>query len=199
MPALVIPNAAQLRTIWQLNGVDWAINVYGVGNAGAVAITQALTNTIGTAIKGYFTSSGMGAKVSAPVTLNRIGLRDISAASQPEFFDATTAAVAGTAAGDLLPLPNALCITLRTALAGKRYRGRSYLFGCSEGSNALGVADTPTRTAAVAFINGIGSALSSAGLQLAVLSHVGTSYQAVTSVQSRDSNWAVQRRRRSGI
>lgn len=188
-----------LRLIWQKGGVDWAINVYGVGNTGAVAITQALANTLDSAIKGFFTSSGWNAHVQNSVSLKFIAIRDLNAANQFE-YQGSGASVAGTAAGDPLPYQTALCVTLRTALAGKSYRGRSFLFGGIEADNDTNGQHTAAAgTAAVAFVNGIGSALSSSGLTLAVLSRKLLQHHDVTTVLTRDLNWTVQRRRRAGI
>lgn len=199
MPAVVIPGAAQLRVFWQLSGVDWAINVYTINNPSAVGINQALANTLGAAIKGFFSSSGFASHVANLVNLNRIGLRDISVANQAEYFD-ISAVQPGTGAFDLLPLQTALCVTLRTALAGRSYRGRTYLFGLHKNEDAQGgTINSAARTAAVAYVNGIGSALTSSNLQLAVGSRTHTLATPVTNVVSRDANWCAQRRRRSGI
>lgn len=199
MPTVVVPSGVYLRCIYQLDGVDWAINVYGVQNPTHVAIDQALANTVGAAVKGFFTSSGWASHVNDHVTLHRVGMRDLSIANQLEYID-SAAAVSGSDPSSILPLQTALTVTLRTALAGKSYRGRSYLFGCTEASNIDGGVIFPaTRTSAVAWVNGIGSALSSHALELAVVSqtlHIATP---VAQVVSRDANWTSQRRRRSGI
>lgn len=202
MPQLVVPNAAQMRLIWSLSGQLYALNVLGVVNAGSVAITQALTNTIGAAIKTSFTSSTHGAAVSTLVSLANVGLRDIRSANTAEFID-TGGAVAGTATGgDLLPPQTALCITLRTAQAGRSFRGRVYLPGYTELSNIVtGTINNPAP--AVTFITGIKSALTANGLDLGVLSRPAPTavpprfgfITVVTSIVARDSVWDTQRRR----
>jgi PIN domain nuclease of toxin-antitoxin system len=196
---LVIPGAAMLRCIFQKGGVDWAINVYGANNVSAVAVNQALANTLGTAIKGFFTSSGWKTHIATNISLKQIGIRDINVANQAEYFDAG-ASVAGTGVGDALPYQTSLTLTLRTALAGKSYRGRTYLFGVLEGDNdSAGQIAATASVAAIAYVNGIGSALSSNGLQLAVLSRKNLIATPVATVVQRDLNWTVQRRRRLGI
>lgn len=201
MPQLVVPGAGQLRLIWALGGQLYALNVMGVVNAGSVAITQALTNTIGTAIKSSFTSSGLVASIHSTVTLANIGLRDIRTANTAEFLD-TGGAVAGTMTGDLLPPQIALCITLRTAQAGRSFRGRSYIPGFGEGQNtAAGVSQGAS--GAVAFITAIKANLISSGLDLGVLSRPAPDSSppragfitTVTSVVARDLVWDTQRRR----
>ena len=71
MPQLVVANSAQMRLIWAVGGSLYALNVMGVV-ANAVPITQALTNTIGTAIKSAFTSSALVAAIHSSVTLANI-------------------------------------------------------------------------------------------------------------------------------
>jgi hypothetical protein len=190
-----------MRLIWSLSGQLYALNVLGVVNAGGVAITQALTNTVGAAIKAQFTSTGHVAAISTIVSLASVGLRDIRTASQPEFID-TGGAVAGTLAGDFLPPQVALCITLRTALAGPRFRGRVYLCGFGEATNtAVGVINTTATS--VNFVTGIKTALQASALDLGVI-HRPTSaplapsagfITVVNSIVARDAVWDTQRRR----
>lgn len=201
MPQLVVANAGQLRLIWALGGQLYALNVMGVVNSGSVAITQALTNTIGTAIKSSFTSSGLGSQVHTTVTLANVGLRDLRTANTAEFID-TGGAVAGTSAGDLLPPQVAICITLRTAQAGRSFRGRVYLPGFAEAENtAAGIKSNLGNP--VGFITGIQSALVAQSLNLGVLSRPRVApltpsagfITPVTSIVARDAIWDTQRRR----
>jgi hypothetical protein len=198
---LVVPNAAQMRLIWSLSGQLYALNVMGVVNAGGIAITQALTNSVGSAIKSALASSTHNANLSTTVSLSNIGLRDIRTANQSEFVD-TGGAVAGTSAGDLLPPQVALCITLRTALAGASFRGRVYLPGFSELTNAAAGVISFT-TAPVAFVVAIKAALIANALDLGVISRpdpLATPARAgqinvVTAIVARDAVWDTQRRR----
>lgn len=201
MAQLIVPNAAQMRLIWALGGQLYALNVMGVVNTGAVSITQALTNTIGAAIKTALTSSGLGGLLNTTVTLANVGLRDIRTANQAEFLD-TGGAVAGTAVTGLLPPQTALVVTLRTAQAGRSYRGRVYLPGFDEGNNSA----TGTATAAVSpvtFVSSVKSALVTSGLDLGVLSRPAPDaipprsgfITPVTSMVLRDQVWDTQRRR----
>src|SRR6185369_15804017 len=201
MPQLVVANAGQMRLIWALSGQLYALNVMGVVNTGSVAITQALTNTIGTAVKAAFTSSGQAASTHTTVTLANIGLRDIRTANTAEFLD-SGGAVAGTSAGDILPLQVANCVTLRTAQAGRSFRGRVYLPGYSEAFNAvLGVISGAAT--GVAFVTAIKAALVASSLDLGVLSRPAPQLPVprvgfitvLTSIVSRDSVWDTQRRR----
>ena len=192
---LVVPNAALLRIIWTQGGVPSAVNVYGVDNAAPVAITQALTNTIGAAIKAAFTSSGLAARIAVPVACAQIGLRDISQPNMAEFLEAA-AAVPGTNAGEQLPLNVSLCVTLRTAFAGRSFRGRSYIWGFTEADNSAGgVASATAQTTAKAWVDAIETALAAQNLHLAVVSRVRSVRNRVTSTQVRDGVWDTIRKR----
>lgn len=200
MPQLVVANAAQLRLIWSLGGSLYALNIMGVV-ANAVPITQAITNTIGTAIKSSFTSSALSASISTQVSLVNIGLRDIRTANTAEFLD-SGAAVPGTLAGDLLPPQTALCVTLRTAQAGRSFRGRVYLCGFGEAVSGSTGAFT-TLASPVNFITALKANLVTSGMDLGVLSRPRFAplppsagfVTPVTSIVLRDSVWDTQRRR----
>lgn len=201
MAQLIVPNAAQMRLIWALGGQLYALNVLGVVNAGAVAITQALTNTIGAAIKTGMTSSGLASAVHTTVTLVNVGLRDVRTANAAEFLD-TGGAVAGTLTGDILPPQIAIVVTLRTAQAGRSFRGRVYLPGFAEGTNSAAGVST-AGTAPVGFITALKAALVTSGLDLGVLSRPAPDalppragfITPVTAIVMRDTVWDTQRRR----
>lgn len=202
MPQLVVANAAQMRLIWSKSGTLHALNVLGVVNAGSVSITQALTNTLGTAIKAALTSSGLGAQLSDSFALANVGLRDIRTANTAEFLDAAAATAGTGAATEYLPPQTALCVTLRTAQAGRSYRGRVYLNGYVEAINVSSGVCTNTAPS-VAFVAAIKAALQANGLDLGVISRPAPDLPipragfvtVVTSAVARDAVWDTQRRR----
>lgn len=221
---LVIPSCIQVRLLWTLNG-QLGVNVLHGNVTGSVTVNQALANTLGSAIKSAFTTN-FGTLMNGSVALARVGVRDLRSANQAEFLD-TGALVGGTGAGDSLPNQNCACITLRTALSGKSFRGRVYISGFTEAENSgTGLTVQAANDASVAFITAIDAALRSNGMVLSVasrpqeekiltettnhangtttvrtLSHQtakpGTS-QAVTVIAARDANWQSQRRRGNG-
>ncbi len=101
-------------------------------------------------------------------------------------------------------------VTLRTALAGKSFRGRTYFSGFDEGENdATGRQSAAVNAAIVAAVSGINQVLVTHSLAIAVLSRpqaartipakdiffrAGTA-NAVTSFIARNSKWESQRRR----
>jgi len=221
-PPLVIPNAVQVRLLFNLAG-SGAVNVLGAQRPAGLVIDQTITNTVGAAIKAAW-STNIGPLCIGNVALVRVGLRDLGSANRPEFLDSGAQATGTAPAGDSLPPSTAMCITLKTALSGKSFRGRVYLGGFDEAQNgASGAALQAAADAGVAFITAIGAALTASTMTLAVLSrpafatvtnktttfsdgstqvetisrtnaHPGTS-QAVTLIQSRNLGWETQRRR----
>lgn len=204
MPALVVPNAAVLRLIWSLSGQPYAVNVLGVNKNAVSTITQTTVNTLGAAIKTSFSSSGLAGVVGTAVSLQSVGLRDINSANQPELFD-VGAAVPGTAVGDLLPPQIALVVTLRSALAGRSFRGRCFLTGYAESANgATGQASAGAGTASSGFTVAIAGNLGASGFSLAIISRPapGASPPRPTGMVNnviahvvRDLVWDTQRRR----
>ena len=195
MPSLVIPTAVQVRLRWTFNGVS-GFNVLGGSVGGGFASSQAIANTLGTAVNGYFTSSGLAALMATTTSLLGIGLRDIRVANQPEFQSAA-AAVPGTGVGNPIPNEVAAVITLRTALAGRSFRGRAYFSGAIVTQNsATGSIVAGFNTALTTFMTNVQTALAASGITLAVLSRTDSVATPVTLIQARDTEWDTQRRRK---
>jgi hypothetical protein len=189
-------------------------NVLGAIRTGSVTFNQALANALDTAIKSSW-SANLAPRCATSFSLTSVGVRDINTPSNPEFIG-SGAAVVGTGTGDILPRQIALCVTLRTALTGPSHRGRVYINGFVEAENDVNqLASSAAQTGAVAFVNGIMTALGNNGLQLAVLSRPvearvipavpeitipGRPGQglAVTVPVMRNGTWDTQRRRRGG-
>lgn len=200
MPPLVVPSAALLRLVWNMGASPYAVNVIGARKTSPAAITQSQANSLGAAVGASFTSSGLAAQVHSGVSLTSVGIRDISAPSLPELV-AAMAAVPGANAGNMLPPQIAFCVTLRTALAGRSFRGRVYLPGFTVGGNTTsGGATATVSTACLAFVNGIDSAMAANGLDLAIVSRLRSTSELVTLVQARDLTWdTIRGRATAGI
>lgn len=209
MPALVIPAGVQVRLFWTIQGQQ-CFNVFGGSVAGGFSATQTIANNLGAAIKTALGSSGLGVLLRTSTVLNSVGLRDVRTANQVEYVSAE-ASSAGTGVTDPLPRQVALCVTLRTAMAGKSYRGRVYIGGWVIGANsASGDCSTAAQTAAVAFVTAVKDALTAQSIQMAILSPELPERQTasgatlppkpafatpVTAVLSRNLTWETQRRR----
>jgi len=196
MGSLVIPTAVQVRLFWTYNSIP-GVNVLGGIVAGGFVNSQTIANALGTAILGHFTSSGLAALMATTTVLDAVGVRDIRVANQPEFVS-TAASVPGTGAGNPLPNELAAAVTLRTALAGKSFRGRAYFSGAivaeSDGSGRIVAAfNTALRT----FMGNVQTDMGAQGITLAVLSRKLLAGNPVTAIQTRDTQWDSQRRRQS--
>jgi hypothetical protein len=186
MPSLIVPGAALVRLVWTLSGTPYAVNVLGTRTTGALTIDQAFANQVGASIKASFTTT-LAPQVMPQVSLASVGVRDIRSAGMVEFLDAGAAVPGTSGPGNLLPPQVAFCITLRTARAGKSFRGRVYLPGFGGGHiDGNGATNTVVRDACAAFLNDIRTDLPGAGLSLAIVSRKNLSTELVTLAQGRD-------------
>lgn len=205
---LVMSNAVQVRLIWSLLGRTCS-NVLGGSVGGGYANSQAHADALGVDVLGDFTSSGLAALMPASSILVAVGIRDLRTANQVEYISTATEVV-GTGSGDALPNELAAVVTLRTALAGKHYRGRVYISGANEAQNlSAGTIATAFNTGIVTFITNVQSDMGTQGITLSVLarpSYLNLAPPAdtvvfpgaltpVTSITARDTNWDTQRRR----
>lgn len=189
MPALVVSGAAVVTVRWSHLGVPM-FNVMGALVAGATSITQGLANTLDAAIKAAYGTT-LSTHQGGSTALVSVGLRDIRTANQAEFIG-TGAFAAGTGPGDILPRQNAVCVTLRTALSGQRFRGRVYLGGFTETDNdSTGSIGATLSTASVNFVTAISTSLSTNGLTLGVLSRPAERQTIVTTTFHGDGTSSV--------
>lgn len=205
--SLTITNAVAVRLIWQRAGVDSSVNVLHFSVPTLFVSDQAAVNLLGDAIGGAFTTSGYGALVSTADQLNRVTLRDRRTPNAPEFISVES--VLGTNVAEPLPGANACVVTLRTALAGRGFRGRVYLGSWAEAANTTGgVISASALASAAAFVGNLRNiVLGSFTLTLAVAHQFNNkiplepgALNVVTSHLVRDNQWDVQRRRnRPGI
>jgi len=209
---LELATAVQVRLIWTMNDAD-CINVLGGQVGGDFVNSQAHADALSTAVSAVYTSSGLRALHASTTVFNGVGIRDVRIRNLAEYvsYDGTEA---GTGSGDPMPAQTAAVMTLRTAFAGKSYRGRVYIGGANEAQNtSSGRIDGTYRTTAIAFLEAVRDAMADEGITLAVLSapryanltpplDVQTWPGAITPVlaggiSSRDNAWNSQRRRRS--
>ncbi len=195
MPSLVVPNTVEVKWIWQFNTVDYAINVLHYILPTIFAVNQAAANAYAADVGGNFTSMGWAGDVADDVKFQRITLRDLRTANQPEI--SANVNVSGTSSTDPLPLATSACITLRTALAGRSFRGRVYLPGAAESANAsTGTIGVTAGAHAAAFVTEmIEVGITSGAWTLGVCSRKLQTILAVNSATLRDNVWDVQRRR----
>lgn len=95
---------------------------------------------LGGAIKAWW-DTDMQPNMTAQVSLTRIRLRDITTANSPIADYSTGLPLVGSLTGQAMPGNVAFSIKKNTGLAGRSYRGRSYIFGFNEADvdqNSLG-------------------------------------------------------------
>jgi len=207
MPSLVFPNAVEVRLHWTMNGVD-TFNVLHATVSGGFVNGQVGANALDAAVKGSLASSGLEALLASTTSLRAVGIRDLRTANQAEFVGGG-AAVAGTGVGNPLPNEVALCITIRTAMAGKSFRGRVYLGGFIVTQNtASGQIAPACNTAAAAFILAMAGNFGDAQMTMSVLSHPRPAgpnnvppawpgaLTPITAAIARDTLWDSQRSRK---
>lgn len=194
MPPVIINSTYSIILVWTLSGADWALNNLHAQLPGGSSVDQALADAWATDLNALHDSSGLAALQPATVNLARVQLRDLRTANQP--LREAIVNSPGTGAGDLLVRAAAVNVTLRTNLAGRSFRGRSYVPGFNEAQNGADGTIAPAASAAAdAFITAIRTAATARGHTLAVASRkLGTS-QPITDQVVRDNVWDVQRRR----
>lgn len=195
MPSLVIPDTVRVSLVWALTGVEFAVNVIHYIVPPGQVVSNATATDLANDIQNPFVSGALDTFISEEVDLSRITVRDIRTANLPE-FGATTVAP-GTSASQVLPLQIALVATLRTALAGRSYRGRFYMPGFAENANlADGTCDGAASSALETWLTAISSPTVQGNLwSLAVMSPTLGESNPVTAIDVRDNVWDTQRRR----
>lgn len=204
MPAaLPVPNTIEVKIHWGSTTAENGQNVLHFLNVGAVVVNQALADQLDTTIKGIFTTSGLAANVANILGIRQVGVRNLALANQAEFL-ATGAGVLGTSVADPLPTGIAQCYTLRTANAGRSFRGRVYLGFFSELVSSGSQQSTGVATG-VTFLDNIRTSLISApNLHMCVVSRFLNNAlrptpvtTEVNAIQNRSAIWNTQRRRMS--
>ncbi len=196
-----VPNTLQMVLNWGDATTVRAQNVLHFLNTGAVAVNQGLADQLDTAVKAQFASSGLPTHIQSGVGLRNISIRNLAIANQAA-FTGSGALSAGSDPGESLPGAVRFVITLRTALAGRSFRGRVYLWGFTEAASngATAVAGVPT--AAQTFVDGVRTSLGSTpNIDMSIVSRYTQGAlrptplsTEVTLVQARNSIWDIQRR-----
>lgn len=206
----IIPNCAQISLVWTLPDTKLAHQVFTGRYPGTFNGTQAQANSIMTAFSSGGAWSTLAAFFSTDTFLSAVTIRDLNTANQP-LIQSNVASAAGTSASPALPNETAVNVTLRTALAGRANRGRSYVPGWA--TNALGAGNV-VAAAAVTALNAWAqtwpNALAAGSYTLVIgqparaayTGSSGTQHPAraagsvqVTSLVVRDNHWDSQRRR----
>lgn len=178
--AVIIPNCIQVRLLWSLPNARTAVNVLHASVAGGFSPTSTIAEAIFTAIKAAAGWTSWKARVNTGISLAGVDLRDMRSYNQP-LVASTSAASAGTGAGTALPPGDALVVTLRTANAGRGYRGRVFLPGLDSSALAAGgVAAAGTVTDSAAFVTAVQAALTGQSMTMAIAQPARAQYEGTT-------------------
>lgn len=202
---LVIPNTVQVILQWG-NGTKFPRNVLHGTIGASTPVDVTMANSIMTAWNNLMGSSLLTAQLGLDQSTNSVILRDVRNPNLAE-VSSNVAGVVGTATGDDLPHQIACVLTIRTAFAGRGFRGRAYLPCWTEDSNgASGQMSAAAKTAADAFAAGFIGVFTAGGVTLGVakrpifnpddcsITTPGVTNPA-TQVIVRNNLWDTQRRR----
>lgn len=209
--AIIIPNAVQVRLIWNLANGKQVFNVLHGQVAAGFNATSAVAEAVRAAVAGSGQWTAWAAFLHTTVALAGVDLRDLRSANQP-LAESTGGAVAGTGAGAALPPGVALVLTLRTNQSGRAFRGRVYLPGLDSGALTAGTGafSAAAQTAAINFLTEVQGAMNANGMTLSIAqparqqytgktgaNHLGRAANIVnvTSIVSRINAAGSQRRR----
>jgi hypothetical protein len=205
-----IPQCVEVGIVWGMEDGKLAHNVLHARYSGSYPGTVAMANAI---LAGLVTGAAWTAMASFIASTGAIGsvtLRDLNTPNQP-LLSSTGPGGVGTSASPSLPNETAIVITLRTAKAGRAFRGRIYV--PSFATNALGAGNVIAAaciTDVNAWANTIPTVFQSQGLtfvigqhsRLAYTSPIGTPHPKrdpttvdVTSQSVKDNHWDTMRRR----
>lgn len=163
-----IPNCVQVRLVWTISGGKTIYNVMHGRVAGGFVPTGTIAENVFTAIKAAAGWTNWKVKVNTTAALAGFDIRDMRTPNNP-IVPSTSAASAGTGAGVALPPGDAVCVTLRTAFAGRGFRGRVYLPGLDTGAIAAGgLLAAGNDALAKGFVDAVSTAMTGQGMTLTI-------------------------------
>jgi len=164
-----ITNAGLVTVRWSVEGTE-VMNTLGIAGTASTPPTAAKAAALDAAFKAAFTGGAIATMYRASTALISVGVRSYHIDNQPEVSD-PGAAVGGTGTEDTLSPSLGAVVTVRTALAGKSFRGRIFVTGLTELANGgTGTMTQAASNAVQAMIDGWVAALGGQGWQLAVVS-----------------------------
>jgi hypothetical protein len=121
---MAVPSTIRCEIVWQLNAVDWAVNVLHFTTGVSGPLLGDDVSAMAVDISGSMTSSTVSSLYPSTVRADRIQVRDLRTDGNEPIV--RTIGNPGTGAGSALPAQTCLVSTLRTTLGGRRGRGRIY-------------------------------------------------------------------------
>lgn len=135
------------------------------------------------------------ANLSQDVSYSEIEVTNLGGVATGQYILNITPPDTGDIGVGALPGSVALCVTLRSALAGRRFRGRKFFSGLDEGAVTGNVVDATVAEAIRAAVGSLASSLTSIGHPMSIFSTVGVTLVPVTTVTLTDLRVDSQRGR----
>jgi len=125
MPFIPAPDTAQVEVIASLFG-QIIENILYFSVTGGFEPTQIAQ--LAATVADYW-SSDMLPHLSDNYTLLRVEAKDISSDGQPSYTNTAHVGESGAISGGCLPGGSAFCVSFRSGLSGRSYRGRNFIGG----------------------------------------------------------------------
>ncbi len=173
---LVIPNCVEVVLAWTLPDGKKATNVLHADNTAGNTVDDALCDIVFNGVLADARWTAYALRLVTVTKFDAVKMRDLDSALQP-LVESTGASAPGTGGSDPLPDEVALVVSLKTTIAGRTGRGRTYLGGLSVSNvDASGHAIAGVQTDAAAFIQAVADALFATSMPLVVANRAHASY-----------------------
>ncbi len=154
--------------VWAMPNGKNATNVLHGRDLGSVGVDTAFADSVNATITGDPRTTAWLARVSDAAGLLKCTARTLDIGLAPE-FESTASISSGTDATPPLPEGVALCVTLKSAIAGRSGRGRVYLPGIAvDQVDAAGHCVAGATADATAFMTAVSDAFFTNGMFLTV-------------------------------
>lgn len=177
---IIIANCIEVDLLWNLASGKQVKNVLHGQVAQGFSATAAIAQAVYAAIIASASWTAWALDLHTTASFAGVQLRDLRTANMP-FVLSTGAATAGTGAATALPPGASIVVTLRTASAGRGFRGRVYLPGLDSVvlTAATGAATATANTNAVNFITAVQTALTTSGITLSLAQPARAAYTGI--------------------
>jgi len=193
VPFVPIPNAAKITVKGDYFG-QLVENVWTCLTSGAPTLGD-LESIASVVIANY---PAIVEPLSTSLTISEVTVRYLGDEAGPEVTNVPVTPIAGTNASPGLPGNVALCVSLRTALAGRRFRGRKYFSGWTEADVVGNQVDAGAVADIVAACNAFIADMIAEGYPLTIVSYTGLTNTNVVTALCIDPYVDSQRRRLPG-
>lgn len=165
---LVIPGCVEVVLRWAMANSRFATNVLHAENSFSVGVNEGLCNAIFDFIAADARWTAYALCLNSGTGLQQVKIRNLDVALAPQ-FESTSTQIIGTGTAGTVPESVALVVTLKSAVAGRTGRGRTYLTGFdTDFVDGNGHATSGLTAAATDFMKCVSDALVASSLDLCV-------------------------------